>query len=203
MTPSRGERRWFRASGTALILGACVALTACGHVGHVGQGAAIGANTPNASDSGDKEVRARLRLALASAHFAQSRLETALVEVQQALTLDPLLAEAMGLRALVYAGLQHHALAEDSFNRALVMAPDNANILHNQGWYLCQRGQHAAGQVALDKALIQPLYRDAPKTRLVMAMCRPDAGVDLVSQMRRQPPLAPELRLSPSGALDE
>ncbi len=200
MAPLRGDGRWFRASGTALILGACVVLVACGHTGRK---VAASADTPTVSAHGQQNVRAQLRLALASTHFAQARLEAALVEVEHALALDPHLAEALGLRGLVYAGLQHHALAEDSFNRALALAPDNANILHNQGWYLCQRGQHAAAQVAFDKALTQPLYRDAPKTRSATAMCQPHATADLSGPSRRSFPHAPESRLRPSGALDE
>lgn len=206
MTLSRGDRRWFRASGTARVLGACMAFLACAALvacGHTGGPSAAGAAVHVPTGPGERVHRASLRLALASAHFAQGRLETALDEIQHALSLQPTLAEALGLRGLVYAGLQQFSLAEDSFSRALALAPDNANILHNQGWYLCQRGQAVAAQLAFDKALSQPLYRDAPKTRMAKAMCQSDASADLSARLRRHVPHAPESSLSPRGAFDE
>jgi len=157
----------------ALVLGVCLLMMACGHAGRLTQAAP---DLRTASDQGDLERRARIRLELASAYFAQGRLETSLDELKQALTLYPDLADALSLRGLVYAGLQQFALAEDSFDRALRLAPHDPYILHNQGWFLCQRGRHDAAQGAFDRALAQPLYPEATKSWLAKGVCQSMAG---------------------------
>lgn len=129
-----------------------------------------------ASDQSEAERRARVRLELASAYFAQGQLETALDELKQALSIFPNLPDGLNLRGLIYAGLMQTQLAEDSFQRALALSPNDGNILHNLGWFQCQRGQYAQAQQAFNRALAQPLYRDSSKTLLAQGVCQTMAG---------------------------
>ena len=148
------------------------ALSGCANI----RSTPAGADIRTVSDQSDAERRARVRLELASAYFAQGQLETALDELKQALAVFPNLADGLNLRGLIYAGLLQFQLAEDSFDRALTLSPNDPNILHNLGWFLCQRNRHAQAQQAFDKALAQPLYRDPSKTWLAKGVCLSMAG---------------------------
>ena len=173
MMALRGDRRWFRASGAVLCVVACWWAGGCAGSSY---GVAPAGDIRTVSDQSDAERRARVRLELASAYFSQGQLTTALDELKQSLAIFPQLPDGLNLRGLIYAGLLQFALAEDSFERALALAPDDGHILHNQGWFLCQRGRHAEAQQAFDKALAQPLYREVSKTRLAQGVCLGQAG---------------------------
>jgi type IV pilus assembly protein PilF len=94
---------------------------------------------PTASDETDTQKRARIRLELASGYYSQGQMTTALDELKQALAIDPNLPHAYNLRGLIYSNLSEYQLAEESFRRALQMDPRDADVMHNYGWFLCQR----------------------------------------------------------------
>ncbi len=146
-----------------------MALGACANPG------GLSADQPQAiataSDQTDAERRARVRLELASAYFGAGQLETALDETKLAIQSKPDLAEAYNLRALVYAAMGEDRLAEDSFNRALQLNPRDGATLHNQAWFLCQRGRFAAAQAQFDALLALPQYRDPARSHLARGVC--------------------------------
>ncbi|MFM8665581.1 MAG: type IV pilus biogenesis/stability protein PilW [Betaproteobacteria bacterium] len=166
-------RRWFRASASVLawvMAGfTAVPVAASGPT-------ALSADIRTASDQGQAERRAWVRLELASAYFARGQVTTALDEVKQALALYPQLAEGLNLRALIYASLGQDDRAQDSFDRALALAPQDGSIWHNQGWFWCQRAQYGPAQEAFGKALAQALYTGQAKTRLAQGVCLAQAG---------------------------
>ena len=123
------------------------------------------------SDQTDADRRSRTRLELASAYFGQGQTETALDEVKLALVANPNLAEAYNLRALIYAAMSQDSLAEDSFARALQINPQDGATLHNQAWFLCQRGRFALAQSQFSVALAVPQYRDVARTQLARGLC--------------------------------
>jgi type IV pilus assembly protein PilF len=124
-----------------------------------------------ASDQTDIERRARVRLELATAYFGRGQLETALDETKLAMLVKPDMAEAFNLRALIYAAMGEERLAEDSFNRALQLSPRDGPTLHNQAWFLCQRGQFALAQARFDTLLALPQYRDQARSLLARGVC--------------------------------
>ena len=129
-----------------------------------------------ASDMTDADRVARLRLELASGYFSRGQLETALDEVKQALAARPDLAAGYNLRGLIYASLGEHALADESFRRALQIDPRDADTLHNHGWVLCQRQRYDEAEARFDAALAQPQYRQGPRTLLAKGLCQARAG---------------------------
>jgi len=148
----------------AALLGACA-------VGP-GTGAAdLPATVLTASDQTDIERRARVRLELATAYFGRGQLETALDETKLAMQVKPDMAEAFNLRALIYAAMGEERLAEDSFNRALQLSPRDGPTLHNQAWFLCQRGQFANAQARFDTLLALSQYRDQARSLLARGVC--------------------------------
>lgn len=158
------SRRWWMLSALSLwvaLLGACVSTEP--KVRH---------DYPTSSDQTDLDRRARVRLELASAYFGRGQNATALDEVKMALQARPDLPDALNLRGLIYAALEEPALAEDSFKRALELAPRDADTAHNLGWFLCQQKRFAEADAAFERALAQPGYRDPQRTLLTQGVCQ-------------------------------
>lgn len=129
-----------------------------------------------ASDQTDAQKRARIRLELASAYFAQGQATTALDEVKQALQADPSMPQAHNLRGLIYASLSEDRLAEESFRRALQLDGRDADVMHNYGWFLCQRNRYPEAYAQFDAAVAVPQYRDTTRTVFVKGVCQARAG---------------------------
>jgi type IV pilus assembly protein PilF len=170
----RRRARCGRTGGALAGLGAALAIAAA--AGLAGCAAPPPQDIRTASDMTDADRVARLRLELASGYFSRGQLETALDEVKRALAARPDLAAGYNLRALIYASLGEHALAEESFRRALQLAPGDADTLHNHGWYLCQRQRFDEAEQRFDAALAQPQYRQAARTLLAKGLCQARAG---------------------------
>lgn len=151
----------------ALLLAAMLLLAGCA----AGPAQDAPVERPTASDQSDAERRARVRLELAAAYFANGKPETALDELKLALQTYPNLAEAYSLRGLVHASLGDDALAAENFRRALQLDPRDGGALHNQGWFQCQRGQFALAQQSFETALGLPQYRDRVRTLNARGVC--------------------------------
>lgn len=129
-----------------------------------------------APEETDAQRRARIRLDLAGAYYAEGRLDNALSEVRLALAASPDLPPALNLRGLILSALGEEKLAEDSFKRGLEVAPSDGDVLHNYGWFLCQRGRYAEGDALFVRALSQTSYRTPSRTLLVQGVCEARAG---------------------------
>ena len=129
------------------------------------------------SDESETHRRARIRLELAGGYFTNGQLATALDEAKQAIAIAPKLPDGYVLKALIYNGMKQDDLARESFGEALKLAPTNTDVLHNYGWYLCDRQQYQKGIQQLDWALAQPNYTGMTKTLLVKGVCQAKAGL--------------------------
>ena len=129
-----------------------------------------------ASDEPEAQRRARARMELASAYFGQNQMSTALDQVKLAIAADPNYGEAFNLRGLIYANLGDHALAEESFKRALQINPRDADTMHNYGYYLCQQKRYPESNVLFAQALAVPRYAGAARTQLTQGVCLAYAG---------------------------
>jgi type IV pilus assembly protein PilF len=135
----------------AALLGGCAAGKGAGQSGT--------AELATSSDQSAEQKRAAIRLQLAAGYYEQGQLEVALDEVKQALQADPGLADGYGMRALIYMGMGQNALAEDNFQRALKLAPQQADLSNNYGSFLCRNGRAAESMAYFDAALKNPAYR--------------------------------------------
>lgn len=129
-----------------------------------------------ASDQTDADRRARVRLELAAAYFGRGQTETALDEVKLALAAKPDLPEAFNLRGLIYASLGQSRLAEESFQRALQLAPRDGDTMHNYGWVLCQEARYPEAEAMFQRALAQPGYQQGFRTLAAQGFCQARAG---------------------------
>lgn len=140
------------------------------------RGGEPGRDRTTASDESDPLKRARIRLDLAGAYFAEGQWNTALDEVKQALIASPDLPQALNLRGLIYGQMGEDRLAEDSFRRAVQVAPGDGDVLHNYGWFLCERNRYAEADALFQRALTSPQYRTVSRTLLVQGICESRAG---------------------------
>ena len=170
-----------RLSGLVLLgsfLCGLVSLSGCAQhaAGSTAQTGAGGADLITESDEPDARKRARLRVELATGYFEQGQTTVALDEIKQALAADGGYAPAHNLRGLAYMRLGETRLAEESFRRALSLAPKDAGVALNLGWLLCQQSRFAEAQPLFDAALASPIYGGRAKTLLTQGICQARAG---------------------------
>jgi type IV pilus assembly protein PilF len=112
--------------------------------------------------------RAKLHAELAAGYYERGRMDIALEELGEASKLDPSEPRIYNLYGLVYAMLGEDAKAEQNFQRALAMAPQNPDFHHNWGWYLCSNGRPREAIPEFEYALRDPLYK-TPEVAMINA----------------------------------
>jgi type IV pilus assembly protein PilF len=127
-------------------------------------------------DEPESRKRARLRMELAVGYFEQGKTNIALDELKQVIAIDPSYPDAYNLRGLIYMQLNDPRLAEDSFRRAVVLNPGDANTLHNLGWLQCQQRRFDEADRIFDQALASPLYPQRAKTLMAQGLCQARGG---------------------------
>jgi type IV pilus assembly protein PilF len=119
----------------------------------------------------DPRNRARVRTELAALYYQRGNMNVALEELRLAVDADSSYATAHGMFGLVYMELKENELAQASFARALSLAPDDPDINHNYGWFLCQTGREPAATAYFDRALRNPLYAMPARTHTAAGTC--------------------------------
>jgi type IV pilus assembly protein PilF len=135
-----------------------------------------GGTVSNEADKGNPERRARARLELASLYLSRGQANEALGDVNNAIEAKPDMAEAYSLRGLIYGALGNMALAEQNFQRALQLAPNDADARHNYGWFLCQQKRYGEADAQFDNAVAQAQNREVVRTLLAKGVCLARAG---------------------------
>lgn len=158
----------------ACLLGAVLA--ACGGAGAVRSPNAAGlqgstTELKTASDQTTDDKRASLRLQLAIGYFQQGNYDVALDEVKKALAINSDYSDAYGVRALIYTAMGEMALAEENYQRAMRLAPNNPDLANNYGSFLCQNGRGALAMPYFDSALRNPMYQSPVKAMVNAGDC--------------------------------
>ncbi len=108
------------------------------------------------SSSVDRQ-RAKVHSELGRLYLQDGRYDIALSEAEIAFDADSGYAPAYNLQALVFMALRNSDSAEESFRKALNLAPNDPEIHNDFGWFLCQTGkaQESIGhfKVAIDNRL--------------------------------------------------
>ncbi len=105
---------------------------------------------------------------LAAGYYERGQMDVALDELKLAVTLDPNYPQAYNVYGLVYTVLGEDRKAEQNFERALQLAPNDSDIHHNWGWYLCQHKREREALEQFEIAVRNPLYK-TPEIALVNA----------------------------------
>ena len=133
-------------------------------------------------DEPESRKRARIRMELAVGYFEQGKTNIALDELKQVIAIDPSYADAYNLRGLIYMQLNDARLAEESFRRAVVLNPRDANTLNNLGWLQCQQRRFDEADQTFQQALGNPLYPERAKTLMAQGLCQARAGKSEVAE---------------------
>lgn len=120
---------------------------------------------------GDPRNRARVHTDLAGVYYERGNMGIALEELRRATEADPRYAPAHSLLGRVYMDLKETRLAETSFERALELSPNDPEINHNFGWFLCQNGQESGSIRYFLQALRNPLYATPWRSYSAAGLC--------------------------------
>jgi type IV pilus assembly protein PilF len=122
-------------------------------------------------DTSSPRNRARVHTELGTLYYARGSISVALEELRVAVAADATYASAHGMLGLVYMELQENVLARQSFERALGHAPEDPDINHNYGWFLCQTGKEGEATPYFQRALANPLYATPARTYAAAGTC--------------------------------
>jgi type IV pilus assembly protein PilF len=115
--------------------------------------------------------RARLHTELGMAYLAGGQLTTAFDEARIALSADSGYAAAYNLMGMTLMQMQEYPRAEENFQQALRLAPDDGEFNTNMGWFLCQSGREAASFAYFDAAAKNPLYATPARPLINASLC--------------------------------
>ena len=141
----------------AVLLALIALLPGCGSTptAETGQGVDTGTMV---GEVGDPRNRAKIHTELAALYYSRANMGIALEELRIAVEADPSYAPAHGIFGLVYMELRENRLAEQSFERALRLSPNDPDLNHNYGWFLCQTKRERESIRYFLQAIRNPLY---------------------------------------------
>jgi len=111
-----------------------------------------------AQSSSDPRHRAKVHTELGAAYFQAGNPAVALEHLSTALNVDSGYYQAYSIRGLVYGSLKEYGKAEQDFQSALKIAPNDPEVNNNYGWYLCDTGKERQSIGYFLNALKNPLY---------------------------------------------
>ena len=103
--------------------------------------------------------RAALHAELGAGYYERGRMDVAIEELTEAQNLDPNNPKIYNYFALVYTMLGENAKAEQNFQRALQLSPNDPEVRHNWGWYLCSNDRPKESIPEFEAALRDPFYK--------------------------------------------
>jgi|APFre7841882724_1041349.scaffolds.fasta_scaffold04413_2 type IV pilus assembly protein PilF len=161
--------RWVIAAVAAAVLAAGCAQTGDQRTPQQSQSAA---DEPSLiGDRADARVRAKAHTDLAAAYYEVGNMGVALEEARIALAADPNYAPAHNVMGLVNFELRDNAGAEANFKRATALAPQDPDVAHNYGFFLCRTGREQEGLQQYMTAIRNPLYQNPAKTWAAAGRC--------------------------------
>ncbi len=120
---------------------------------------------------GDPRNRARVHAELALLYYSRGAMAVALEELRIAAAADPAYAQTYSLFGIVYMELRENALAQANFERALQLSPNDSDISHNYGWFLCETGKEKESISYFLRAIRNPLYGSPARSYSAAGRC--------------------------------
>jgi type IV pilus assembly protein PilF len=157
--------KWRRAVVAAALLAGCAG-------GGPGGGDSPSVDTGTiVGDVGDPRNRAKLHTELAGAYYSRGSMAVALEELRTAVASDSGYAPAYGMFGVVYMELRENQLAQDNFERALRLSPNDPDINHNFGLFLCQTKREPDSIKYFLHAIRNPLYPMPQRSYAAAGQC--------------------------------
>jgi type IV pilus assembly protein PilF len=107
----------------------------------------------------ESQNRARAHTDLGVAYYEVGQMKVALEELKVALSADPAYVPALNQIGLVYVALKEDDKAQQAFEKALGIEPDDSATNNNYGLFLCQRKREKESLRYFMAALKNPLYQ--------------------------------------------
>ncbi len=141
---------------------------------------------------------ARVHTELAAAWYGRRRFDIAVDETNKAVEAWPEYVPAYNMRGLIFMEVGEDAKAQQAFERALAIKPDDADSSNNFGWFLCNRNRAAESLVFFQRALEDRLYQSPEKPLVNAGICTRKLGDDAKAEayFRRALLARPELPLA-------
>lgn len=111
----------------------------------------------------DQRQRAKVHTELGSLYLRDGKPAVALEEVRAGLRADAEYPPAYNLLGMIHMYLKEDRLAEENFERAYRLAPQDPEIANSYGWFLCQNGRESRALEYFQQALRNPLYATPTK----------------------------------------
>lgn len=121
---------------------------------------------------------AEVNLQLASSYYAAGQYQTAYNVINLAHQAQPENPHVLTVMALIEGEMRDDIKARQNFDRALSLAPNDPDIRHNWGVYLCRKGQPAASIEQFQRALQVPTYNRPANTMSAAGDCLARMGRD-------------------------
>jgi type IV pilus assembly protein PilF len=119
----------------------------------------------------DARSRAKAHADLAGAYYELGNLGVALEEARIAVQADSNYAPAYNVLGLVNMELKDNATADANFKRGLQLSPQDPDLNHNYGWFLCQTGREDQSIAWFLNAVRDPLYQTPAKSYAAAGRC--------------------------------
>jgi type IV pilus assembly protein PilF len=132
--------------------------------------------SPTTGDESQDRSRARIHTELAASYFNVGNIGVALEEVKEALRTDVNYGPAYNVAGLIYARLKEDRMADESFQRALRINPNDHDANNNYGEFLCQRKQEKESIRYFLAAVRNPLYQFPDRSYVNAGVCARRGG---------------------------
>ena len=144
--------------GTALLLAGCVSSGSTGGSGF------------------DYEEAAKTRVSLGLTYLKNNNYTQAKQNLDKALKFNPRSADVQFAMAYYYQLVGDNGRAEEFYETAMDIAPDNGNITNSYGAFKCQLGQYSEAKTYFLQAIENRLYANAAQTYENLALCAQSQG---------------------------
>lgn len=124
----------------------------------------------------DREGAAKARLNLALSYLNQKKYSQAKLNLDKALNFAPHLVDVHSSRAYYFQKLGDFSLADEHYRKAFELAPNNPDVQHNYGSFLCKTGQFQQAKNLIIAAINSPNYAHASRSYANLAYCNIESG---------------------------
>lgn len=136
-----------------------------------GLSACASQNSGTAVDDFDKQKAAKTRLSLGLTYLENGNYSQAKFNLDKALAFAPNLADVHYGMAYYYQNVEEPESASKAYQKAISLAPKNADIANSYGAFLCAQGDYEQAKEYFFKALNSDVYNSSAETYENLALC--------------------------------
>ena len=123
-----------------------------------------------AAKSGALE-RAQIHTQRSAEYYRLGNLPVALDAARQAVAANANYAPAYNMLGIVYMGLREDVKAQQAYEQALKISPDDSETLNNYGWFVCQSQTPAKAMPYFEQALKNSVYATPEQAHYNAGVC--------------------------------